>query len=111
MTISGWNNPADEERNPRRTEERAHARAEFASRLRERSIPLFGDESDEDVVSIVNAVEEFEARVSQLGGDTFVNTLESSEPDDERLVLPARRDDESAGSYTARIRRAAADLG
>ena len=110
MAISGWNDPADEERHPRRAAEREHARAEFESRLRDRRVHIVGDESDEELIAIVNAVEEFERRVSRLGGDTFVNTPESSEPDDERLVLPSRRDDESAANYAARVRRAAEAL-
>jgi hypothetical protein len=107
MAIPGWNDPAEEERNPHRPEERRRARAELEARLRERQIPLFGAETDEDIVAIVNAVEMFEDRVSQLGGDLFVNTPESSEPDDAQFVLPARRDDESAVRYAARVRAAA----
>ena len=111
MATSGWNNPAEDDRNPHRAAERERARAEFESRLRERRINVTGDESDEELLAIVDAVEQFERRVSQLGGDTFVNTPESSEPDDERLVLPERRGDESARSYAERIRDAAEQLG
>ena len=110
MVISGWNDPADEERNPHRAEERRRAREELEARLRERRIPLSGDESDEDVLAMVNAVETFEARVSRRGADTFVNTPESSQPDDERFVLPSRLADESAQSYAVRIRAAAARM-
>ena len=111
MATSGWNNPAEDDRNPHRAAERERARAEFESRLRERRITVTGDESDAELVAIVDAVEQFERRVSQLGGDTFVNTPESSEPEDERLVLPLRRDDESGRSYADRVRRAAEELG
>jgi hypothetical protein len=107
MAMSRWNDPADEERNPHRAEERRHARDELEARLRERRIELIGDESDEDVLLIVNAVETFEGRLAQLGEDSFVNTPESSQPDDERLVVPRRRDDESAATYAARIVAAA----
>ena len=110
MTTSGWNDPAEEERNPHRAEERRTTRDELEARLRERRIALAGNESDEDVMVIVNAVETFEDRLSQLGADSFVNTPESSQPDDERLVLPARRDDESAPAYAARIVAAAERL-
>jgi len=108
--MSRWNDPADEERNPHRAEERRHARDELEARLRERRIELIGDESDEDVLLIVNAVETFEGRLAQLGEDSFVNTPESSQPDDERLVVPRRRDDESAATYAARIVAAAESL-
>ena len=110
MANSGWNDPAEEERNPHRAEERRHTRDELEARLRERRIALTGDESDEDVLSIVNAVETFEGRLSQLGEDSFVNTPESSQPDDEHLVIPKRNDDESAAVYAARIVAAAERL-
>ena len=110
MAVTEWNDPADEERNPHRAEERRQTRDELEARLRERRIELTGDESDEDVLLIVNAVETFEGRLAQLGEDSFVNTPESSEPDDVRLVLPRRHDDESAPSYAARIVAAAERL-
>ena len=110
MTMSQWNDPADEERNPHRAEERRRTRDELEGRLRERRIELTGDESDEDVMSIVNAVEIFEERLAQLGEDSFVNTPESSQPDDARLVLPRRLGDESPTTYAARIVAAAERL-
>src|SRR5690242_5387908 len=90
MTTSRWNDPADDERNPHRAEERRRTRDELEARLRERRVELAGDESDDDVMLIVNAVETFEGRLAQLGEDSFVNTPESSEPDDSRLVVPRR---------------------
>jgi hypothetical protein len=110
MTTSRWNDPADDERNPHRAEERRRTREEFETRLRERRIELVGDESDEDVMLIVNAVEMFEGRLAQLGEDSFVNTPESSQPDDDRLVVPRRFGDESASSYAARLVAAAERL-
>jgi hypothetical protein len=110
MTTPRWNDPAEEERNPHRADERRRTREELESRLRERRIPLTGDESDEDVVLILNAVEMFEGRLAQLGEDSFVNTPESSQPDDADLVLPKRNDDESAERYAARIVAAAEGL-
>lgn len=110
MNRSGWNDPADEERNPHRAEERRHTRDELEARLRERRIALNGNESDEDIVLMVNAMELFEGRLAQLGDDSYVNTPESSQPDDERLVLPRRSDDESATVYAARVVAAAERL-
>jgi hypothetical protein len=52
-------------------------------------------------------VEEFEARVARLGGDSMVNTPESSDPDEERFVVPIRRDDELVEAYVTRVRHAA----
>lgn len=103
MTISGWNDPAEDERNPSRAAERRRTREELESRLRERRIELTGDESDEDIVQMMNAVEMFEERLAQLGDDSYVNTPESSQPDDDQLVLPSRRHDESPEAYAARI--------
>ena len=110
MTMSGWNDPADEQRNPHRAEERRHTRDDLEARLRERRIALNGNESDDDIVLMVNAVELFEGRLAQLGDDSYVNTPESSQPDDERLVLPRRNDDDSAAAYAARIVAAAERL-
>lgn len=110
MSTSRWNDPADDERNPQRAAERRNTRDELEARLHDRRIELSGDESDDEVVLITNAVEMFEARVAQLGEDSFVNTLESSRPDDPHLVLPRRRADERAGTYAARIIAAAERL-
>ena len=107
MTMSGWNDPAEDERNPHRAEERRRTRDELEARLRERQIDLIGDESDEDIVQMVNAVELFEDRLAQLGDDSYVNTPESSQPDDDRLVVPSRLDDESPTEYAARVVAAA----
>ncbi len=108
--IPGWNDPAEDERNPTRREERAHVRDELVARLDEHSILLSGRESDEQIVAMLNAIEEFEAAVARLGGDSMVNTPESSEPDDERLVLPMRRDDEPVEPYVDRVRAATEEL-
>lgn len=110
MAISGWNDPAEDERNPHRAEERRRTREELETRLRERRVDLTGSESDEDIVQMVNAVEMFEDRLAQLGDDSYVNTPESSQPDDDRLVLPKRHADEPATTYSARIVAAAERL-
>jgi hypothetical protein len=106
MTISGWKDPAEDDRNPNREAERRTTRLALESRLNRRNIELHGNESDEDVLAIVDAVEAFEAKVALIGGDSFVNAPSSDEPDDMRQVLPSRRDDEPALSYAARVREA-----
>lgn len=108
--ISGWNDPTEDDRNPQRREERAHVREELTARLDERSVWLSGEESDEEIVAMMNAVEAFESCVARLGGDSMVNTPESSDPDEERFVLPMRRDDESVSSYLERLGTATEDL-
>ena len=85
-------------------------RDELAARLADRDLDLVGDETDEDIMDMMNAVEEFEARRARVGGDSFTNTPQSSDPDDERLVLPQRRDDEAVQHFVARIREKIAEL-
>ncbi len=108
--MPGWNDPKEDDRNPQRREERAHVREELVARLDEHSVWLSGDESDEEIVAMMNAVEAFEACVARLGGDSMVNTPESSDPDEERFVLPMRRDDESVSNYLDRLASATQEL-
>lgn len=76
------------------------------SRLRERGIDVSDGTSAEVVVDLLDAVETFEAAAAARGCDTFTNTLESSQPDDDACVLPRLRDDESIADYTRRVRTA-----
>lgn len=101
-----WNDPNEETKNPNRASERAAVREEIAGRLAERGVELDGDESDEQVVRLLDAVEEFEGIRSLLGGDSMVNEPQSSSPDDPALVIPTRRADEPVDQYLARIRAA-----
>jgi hypothetical protein len=93
--------------NPLRDEQRQHIRDELEAWLRHRYVPLFGAETDDEVLSIVNAVERFEAAVIAAGGDLMVDSLESSEPEHPELVMPKRRDDETPDGYVARVHFAA----
>lgn len=93
--------------NPLRDEQRQHIRDELEAWLRHRYVPLFGTETDDEVLSIVNAVERFEASVMAAGGDLMVNSLESSEPEHPEFVVPKRRDDETPDAYVARVHSAA----
>jgi hypothetical protein len=96
--------------NPLREEQRAHIRDEMEARLRARQVRLGGDESDDEVLAVVNAVEAFEGAVMAAGGDLMVDTPESSRPDHARYVLPLRRDDEPASVYAQRVQIAATQL-
>lgn len=107
MRVSDWNDPADESANPRRAEERDAVRQELIGRLATRRIEVCGDESDDQVARLVDAVDRFEAAVARLGGDSMVNDPNSSQPDDPALVVPLRRGDESADAYIDRISAAA----
>ena len=93
--------------NPLRDEQRQHIRDELEAWLRHRYVPLFGTETDEEVLSIVNALERFEAAVVAAGGDLMVDSPESSEPEHPENVIPRRRDDEAVDAYVARVHFAA----
>ena len=92
---------------PARTEERNGVRDELEGRLVRSGVVLSGAESDEQIISLANAVEAFETSRAAAGGDSMVNTPESSQPDDPHYVLPRRRDDESVEAYVNRVRDAA----
>lgn len=97
--------------NPHRDEERRHATDIIEAQLRQRGIRIVGDESSEDAADLLSAVERFENAVEALGGDRFVNDPRSHDPENKRMVIPRREDDESARAYTARILEAASRLG
>lgn len=78
--------------------------------LERRDIHIRDDADPALVVELLEAVERFEDAVAALGGDSMVNTLDSSAPSDPRMVLPRRFADESLRRYAARIRQAAAAL-
>src|SRR3712207_9370511 len=58
--------------NPLRDEQRRHIRDELEASLRHRYVPLFGAETDEEVLSMANAVERFEAAVMAAGDRYYV---------------------------------------
>lgn len=97
--------------NPHRDEERQHATDVIESQLRRRGIRVAGDESSDEAADLLSAVERFEAAVSALGGDRFVNDPRSNDPEEKRFVIPARKGDERAGDYASRILEAAERLG
>jgi hypothetical protein len=100
-----------EELNPHRQEERDHAADMAYSQLRQRGVRVTGEEPARDLASLLEAVERFEGAVSALGGDRMTNAPDSAQPDDPRLVLPARRDDEGVREYVRRIDAATESLG
>lgn len=100
-----------QELNPHRQEERDHAADMAYSQLRQRGVNVTGEEATLDLATLLEAVERFESAVSALGGDRMTNSPDSTQPDDPRLVLPARRDDEGVRDYVRRIDRATEELG
>jgi hypothetical protein len=93
----------DEALNPHRGEELARAREHTIDLLAHRGVKLTGTENDEDLADLWSAVERFEAAVEARGGDTFVNSPASSEPENPDFVLPERKPREPAADYTRRI--------
>ena len=85
--------------------ERAEENVE--TQLEKRGVRLFGSESDEELLDLLNAAERFDAARATAGGDSMTNTPESDPPDDPAFVIPARHDDESATAYARRVRSAA----
>lgn len=99
-----------EDLDPHRRAERDGAAMELAGRLRQKGVLLTGAESSSELDDIVTAVERFEAAVVARGGDLFVNTPFSDQPEDPRFVIQQRAQGEEAEAYAARINEAAARL-
>jgi hypothetical protein len=76
------------------------------TRLRGRGVDVTGSESSQQLVRLLTAVEEFERAVERRGGDTFINTRGSSQPENPEWVLPARAADESIDAYIRHVERA-----
>ena len=91
------------ELNPHRGEDRARATEVAYAQLRQRGIEIDGDESSDDLATLLSAVERFEEAVSSIGGDRMVHSLDTDQHDDESLVLPQRRADERIANYARRV--------
>ena len=92
---------------PHREEEREAAAMELSGRLAQKGIEVGSDEDPGQLADLLSAVEEFERAVEAAGGDLFVNSPSSTEPQDPRFVLPGRRADEPISGYAERILAAA----
>ena len=99
-----------EELDPHRREERDSAVLELAGRLRQKGVLLTGRESSGQLDDVMTAVDRFEAAVIARGGDLFVNTPFSDQPESPEFVVPRRIPGEEAEAYAARINAAAERL-
>ena len=94
----------------RAADERRDVAKEVAGRLRRRGVRLTGNETDEQLVRLLEAVERFEATVERHGGDLMVDEpvegVRPIQPDDRRFVLPRRHDQEAVESFVNRIAEA-----
>ena len=80
---------------------------ETADRLRQRGVALTGRESNDELVSLLDAVEEYELAVERRGGDLMVDEApegKTPQPDDVHFALPRRGERESAADYLMRIK-------
>ena len=99
-----------EDLDPHRREERAGASLENSGRLRQKGVLLTGTETSAQLDDIMTGVERFEAAVIARGGDLFVNTPFSDQPEDPGFVIPQRLPGEDAEAYAARINESAERL-
>ena len=115
MTSSERGSDRNDPPTPRATgspdsEESTRAREEIADRLRHRGVVVAGNETGEELVNLLDAVERFETQVELSGGDLMVDEPvgagRPTEPDDEAFVLPRRHGDEPVSRYLARIAEA-----
>ena len=83
---------------------------EVIGRLRALGVSVTDDESSEDLVRLLDAVEDFERTVRRAGGDLMVDEPVGSdspgEPDQRAFVLPPRANGEPIHSFIARIAKA-----
>jgi hypothetical protein len=93
-------------------ESRHHVQDEIADRLRRRGVRLAGNETGEELVDVLDAVERFEAVVEASGGDLMmdepVRAASPIQPDDRAFVLPTRESGESVAAFVERIENAIA---
>jgi hypothetical protein len=88
-------------------ESRRKAQDEVADRLDRLGVRLTGQETPDELVTVLEAVERFGAAVEAGGGDLMmdepVDTESPSEPDERAFVLPKRAAGESVGAFLERI--------
>ncbi len=96
--------------NPHRQEDVRHAAELVAESLRRRGVEADGSEDSDQLARVLDAVETFERARSMRGGDSFVNDLESTQPDNPQFVIPERQGDEPLDRYARRVRAAAAKI-
>jgi len=99
-----------EDLDPHRRQERDDASLEIAGRIRQKGVLLSGRETSGQLDDIMTAIDRFEAAVISRGGDLFVNTPFSDQPESPAFVIPRRLPIEDAEAYASRINEAAQRL-
>lgn len=95
------------------SEEQSRVAELLSARLSSRGVSVHSQDSADDLGTITEAVERFEAAVESLGGDLMVDEPPSgqkAEPDNAAFVLPARSANETAHTFVSRIESATAQL-
>jgi hypothetical protein len=94
-----------------RREERSALHTELLRRLQQHGVSFpIRNASDAALADLLSAVEDFERTVEDAGGDLFVDSPDSSEPEQPNFVLPHPRDDERVEGYIKRVTDATRSL-
>lgn len=94
-----------------RDNERAALHTELVARLHQKGLMIEGDAPTADLSDLLSAIGDFENAVEKAGGDLYVDSLDSSQPERPDFVLPHMRDGEKVEAYTKRVQEATARLG
>jgi len=87
-----------------RQEERSSLHTELLRRLQQHGVTLAVRNADDAALAdLLSAIDAFEAAVDAAGGDLFVDSLDSSEPERPDFVLPHPADDERIEGYMRRV--------
>jgi hypothetical protein len=102
--------PDDRSEGPSRAdEERSNSMA--LARLLQQGLDVTEWATSEQLVTLLDAVEAFEAAARARGSDSFTNTLESSQPDNPEFVLPDPRADDTIERYIERVEAKTREMG
>jgi hypothetical protein len=93
--------------NPHRREEQARAAEHTRTVLAQRGARVDPADADDALVDLLDAVDRFEGVVQARGGDSFLNSPRSSQPENPAFVIPPREDGEAARAYARRVLEAA----
>ena len=93
-----------------RRQERTALRTEMMARLDQKAVHLRAQGTDAELADLLSAIDAFEAAVEKAGGDTMVDSPDSSEPESPDFVLPHPHDDESVATYIRRVNTATSQL-
>jgi hypothetical protein len=93
-----------------RREEETSLHEELVNRLHQHGVFAYENESSDQLADLLSAIDMFEKAVEQTGGDLFVDSPDSSEPERPEFVLPHMHTMENIKTYTRRIREAAERL-